>query len=137
MCLDRRDGRSHKSHNFMLINEAVEIYKEKMRANLQALNQKKTSIQNVLLKQQQSISEIQEQSSILQKHISSEFTKLRTVLDEKERTLAKELGDQEEDILKKMESNLRDILEHLNETEEKLSNVQSQLNQQDAFSLLK
>ncbi|XP_043534298.1 zinc-binding protein A33-like [Chiloscyllium plagiosum] len=137
MCLDRRDGRSHKSHNFMLINEAVEIYKEKMRANLQALNQKKTSIQNVLLKQQQSISEIQEQSNILQKHISSEFTKLRTVLEEKERALAKELGDQEEDILKKMESNLRDIQEHLNETDEKLSSVQSQLNQQDAFSLLK
>ncbi|XP_048375752.1 zinc-binding protein A33-like [Stegostoma tigrinum] len=137
MCLDRRDGRSHKSHNFMLINEAVEIYKEKMKSNLQALNQKKTSIQNVLLKQQQSISEIQEQSNVLQKHISSEFTKLRTVLDEKERTLAKELGDHEEDILKKMESNLRDIQEHLNETEEKLSSVQSQLNQQDAFSLLK
>ncbi|XP_038673347.1 zinc-binding protein A33-like [Scyliorhinus canicula] len=137
MCLDRRDGRSHKSHNFMLINEAVEIYKDKMRGNLQALNQKKTSIQNVLLKQQQSISEIQEQSNILQKHISSEFTKLRTVLEEKERALAKELGEQEEDILKKMESNLRDIQEHLNETEEKLSGVHSQLNQQDAFSLLK
>ncbi|XP_072331651.1 zinc-binding protein A33-like isoform X2 [Scyliorhinus torazame] len=137
MCLDRRDGRSHKSHNFMLINEAVEIYKDKMRGNLQALNQKKTSIQNVLLKQQQSISEIQEQSNILQKHISSEFTKLRTVLEEKERALAKELGEQEEDILKKMESNLRDIQEHLNDTEEKLSSVHSQLNQQDAFSLLK
>ncbi|GCB72598.1 hypothetical protein scyTo_0002079 [Scyliorhinus torazame] len=105
MCLDRRDGRSHKSHNFMLINEAVEIYKE--------------------------------QSNILQKHISSEFTKLRTVLEEKERALAKELGEQEEDILKKMESNLRDIQEHLNDTEEKLSSVHSQLNQQDAFSLLK
>ncbi|XP_078422455.1 zinc-binding protein A33-like [Cetorhinus maximus] len=137
MCLDRRDGRSHKSHNFMLINEAVEIYKEKMRGNLQALGQKKTSIQNVLLKQQQSISEVQEQSNILQKHISSEFTRLRSVLEEKEKALAKELGDQEEDILKKMESNLREIQEHLNETDEKLMSVQSQLNQQDAFSLLK
>ncbi|XP_062903860.1 zinc-binding protein A33-like [Mobula hypostoma] len=137
MCLDRRDGRSHKAHNFMLINEAVEIYKEKMRANLQSLNQKKTSVQNVLLKQQQSISEIQEQSNNLQKHITSEFAKLRSVLDEKEHLLAKELADQEEDILKKMETNLRDIQEHLNETEEKLSNVQSQLTQQDAFILLK
>uniref|UniRef100_UPI00398E9A02 nuclear factor 7, brain-like n=1 Tax=Pristiophorus japonicus TaxID=55135 RepID=UPI00398E9A02 len=137
MCLDRRDGRSHKAHNFMLINEAVEIYKEKMRVNLQSLNQKKTSVQNVLLKQQQNISEIQEQSSNLQKHITSEFAKLRSVLDERERSLAKELGDQEEDILKKMESNLRDIQEHLNETEEKLSSVQTQLTQQDAFMLLK
>ncbi|XP_055522261.1 zinc-binding protein A33-like [Leucoraja erinacea] len=137
MCLDRRDGRSHKAHNFMLINEAVEIYKEKMRVNLQTLNQRKTSVQNVLLKQQQSISEIQEQSNNLQKHITTEFAKLRTVLDEKERLLAKELADQEEDILKKMETNLRDIQEHLNETEEKLSNVQTQLTQQDAFILLK
>ncbi|XP_067829965.1 zinc-binding protein A33-like isoform X1 [Heptranchias perlo] len=137
MCLDRRDGRSHKTHNFMLINEAVEIYKEKMRVNLQALNQKKTSVQNVLLKQQQNISEIQEQSNSLQKHITSEFSKLRSVLDEKERSLAKELGDQEEDILKKMEINLREIQDNLNETEEKLSSVQLQLTQQDAFILLK
>ncbi|XP_069775700.1 zinc-binding protein A33-like isoform X2 [Narcine bancroftii] len=137
MCLDRRDGRSHRGHNFMLMGEAVEIHREKMRANLQSLNQKKTSVQNVLLKQQQSISEIQEQSNNLQKHITSEFAKLRTVLDEKESLLVKELADQEGDILKKMETNLQDIQEHLKETEEKLSNVQAQLSQQDAFIILK
>ncbi|XP_072406578.1 zinc-binding protein A33-like [Chiloscyllium punctatum] len=105
MCLDRRDGRSHKTHNFMLINEAVEIYKD--------------------------------QSNKLQNHITTEFSKMRSVLDEKQQNLFSDLTTQENDVLSRMESNLRKIQENLNRTQQMLSNVQKRLDYQDVYAMLK
>ncbi|GCB72597.1 hypothetical protein scyTo_0002078 [Scyliorhinus torazame] len=105
MCLDRRDGRSHKAHNFMLINEAVEIYKD--------------------------------QSNKLQTHITTEFTKMRSVLDEKQQNLFTDLSTQENLVLSKMEVNLRKIQDNLTRTQQLLSNVQKRLDYQDIYAMLK
>ncbi|XP_078271744.1 nuclear factor 7, brain-like [Rhinoraja longicauda] len=137
VCLDRRDGRSHKAHNFMLINEAVEIYKDKMKMNLNALKQKKNYYQEFEDKQQEKISEIKDQSNKLQSHITTEFTKLRSVLDEKQKGLFNDLLSQESDVLLKMEMNLRRIQDNLTLTQQTLSNVQKRLEHQDVYTLLK
>ncbi|XP_067829970.1 zinc-binding protein A33-like [Heptranchias perlo] len=135
-CLDRRDEKSHTAHNFMLLNEAVEIYKEKMNTIIYSLKQKKTSFQDFELKQQESISEIKEQSNKLQTLIDSEFSKLRNILDDKERNLVKELNEEKDDILSRMETNLREIRDNSQEAQQRLSYIEMQLNEQDAFALL-
>ncbi|XP_038673056.1 zinc-binding protein A33-like isoform X2 [Scyliorhinus canicula] len=137
MCLDRRDGRSHKAHNFMLINEAVEIYKEKMRVSLNNLKQKKSYYQDFEVKQQEKITEIKDQSSKLQTHITSEFTKMRSVLEEKQQNMFTDLSTQESEVLSKMEINLRKIQDNLNRTQHVLSNVQKRLDYQDIYTMLK
>ncbi|XP_048472620.1 zinc-binding protein A33-like [Rhincodon typus] len=137
MCLDRRDGRSHKAHNFMLINEAVEIYKEKMKLSLNSLKQKKSYYQEFEFKQQEKITEIKDQSNKLQNHITTEFSKMRSVLDEKQQNLFSDLTTQENDVLTRMESNLRKIQDNLNRTQQMLSNVQKRLDYQDVYAMLK
>ncbi|XP_067829843.1 zinc-binding protein A33-like [Heptranchias perlo] len=137
MCLDRRDGRSHKAHNFMLINEAVEIYKEKMKLSLHSLKQKKSYYQEFELKQQEKITEIKDQSNKLQGHITVEFSKMRGVLDEKQQILFTDLTAQESDVLSRMEMNLRKIQDNLNRTQQMLSNVQRRLDHHDVYTLLK
>ncbi|XP_055522259.1 zinc-binding protein A33-like isoform X2 [Leucoraja erinacea] len=137
MCLDRRDGRSHKAHNFMLINEAVEIYKEKMKGNHTSFKQKKNYFQEFEEKQEEKISEIKEQSNRLQNHITNEFTKMRDILDEKQKGLFNDLMSQESDVLLKMEMNLRRIQDNLSLTQQMLQNVEKRLEYQDVYMLLK
>uniref|UniRef100_UPI00398EBA3B nuclear factor 7, ovary-like isoform X3 n=1 Tax=Pristiophorus japonicus TaxID=55135 RepID=UPI00398EBA3B len=135
-CLDRRVESSHTAHNFMLLNEAVEIYKEKMNTMIYGLKQKKSSFQDFEHKQQKSITEVKEQLNKLQTLSDSEFTKLRNMLDEKERTLVQELNEEKDDILGRMERNLQEIRDNSKGTQQRLSFIETQLNEPDEVTLL-
>ncbi|XP_038671492.1 nuclear factor 7, ovary-like isoform X2 [Scyliorhinus canicula] len=78
-----------------------------------------------------------EQSSSLQTHITSEFSKMHQILTEKEQRLLRDLREEEERILEPMERNLREIQENLNSIEEKISKLQKQMEQKDELIFLK
>ncbi|XP_072331707.1 zinc-binding protein A33-like isoform X1 [Scyliorhinus torazame] len=137
ICVICRDSREHKSHNFLPIDEAVEIYKNQLKSSLDSLTEKKSAVLETELKQKRKISEVMEQSSSLQTHITSEFSKMHQILTEKEQRLLRDLREEEERILEPMEKNLRQIQENLNSIEEKLSKLQKQMEQKDELIFLK
>ncbi|XP_078422819.1 zinc-binding protein A33-like [Cetorhinus maximus] len=137
ICVICRDSRVHKSHNFLPIKEAVEIYKDQLKSSLDSLTQKKSAVLETEQKQMRKISEVREQSSSLQTHITSEFTKMHQILTEKEQRLLRDLREEEEKILERVEKNLRAIEENLNSIEEKLSKLQKQIEQKDELIFLK
>ncbi|XP_072890016.1 zinc-binding protein A33-like [Hemitrygon akajei] len=137
MCLDRRDGRSHKAHNFMLITEAVEICKGKLKVRLNSLQQKRSYYHEFEVKQLEKIAEIKDLSNKLHSNITSEFSKMRSALDEKQQYLFNDLTAQEGDILTRMEANLHKIRDHLNRTQQVLTSTQKRLEHQDVYSMLK
>ncbi|XP_067865744.1 nuclear factor 7, brain-like [Heterodontus francisci] len=137
ICVICRDAREHKSHNFIPIKEAVEIYKDQLKSSLESLTKKKSAFQEIELKQIRKISEVKKQSSSLQTHITSEFAKMHQILTEKEQRLIRDLREQEERILDTMEKNLREIQKNLNSVEEELSKLQKQMEQQDGLIFLK
>ncbi|XP_060707186.1 uncharacterized protein LOC132832955 [Hemiscyllium ocellatum] len=127
----------HRQHNFLPINEAVEIYKNKLKSSLDSLTEKKLAVLQTELTQKRKISEVREQASSLQTHITSEFTKMHQILTEKEQRLLRDLREEEERIVEPMEKNLREIQENLNSIEEKLSKLQKQMEQKDELMFLK
>ncbi|GCC38323.1 hypothetical protein chiPu_0016837 [Chiloscyllium punctatum] len=131
ICVFCRDSREHKSHNFLPINEAVEIYKNKLKSSLDSLTEKKSAVLQTELTQKRKISEVREQASSLQTHITSEFTKMHQILTEKEQRLLRDLREEEERVVEPMEKNLREIQENLNYIEGKLSKLQKQMEQDD------
>ncbi|XP_072331705.1 zinc-binding protein A33-like isoform X2 [Scyliorhinus torazame] len=137
ICLICRDSREHKSHNFLPIDEAVEIYKDQLKSSLDSLTEKKSAVLETEQKQKGKISEVREQSSSLQTHITSEFSKMHQILTEQEQRLLRDLREEEERILETMEKNLREIQENLNSIEEKLSKLQKQMEQKDELIFLK
>ncbi|XP_078073441.1 zinc-binding protein A33-like isoform X1 [Mustelus asterias] len=137
ICLICRDSREHRDHRFLPIDEAVEICKDQLKSFLDSLTEKKSAVLETELKQKGKISEVREQSSSLQTHITSEFTKMRQILTEKEQCLLRDLREEEERILEPMEKNLREIQENLNSIEEKLSKLQKQMEQKDELIFLK
>ncbi|XP_078422462.1 zinc-binding protein A33-like [Cetorhinus maximus] len=137
ICVTCVVSREHKSHNFLPIKDAVEIYKGQLKSSLDSLTQKKSAVLETEQKQKRKISEVREQSSSLQTHITSEFTKMHQILTEKEQRLLRDLREEEERILERMEKNLRVIEENLNSIEEKLSKLQKQMKQKDELIFLK
>ncbi|XP_060707200.1 zinc-binding protein A33-like [Hemiscyllium ocellatum] len=137
ICLICRDSREHREHRFLPIDEAVEICKDKLKSALDSLTEKKSAVLQTELTQKRKISEVREQASSLQTHITSEFTKMHQILTEKEQRLLRDLREEEERIVEPMEKNLRDIQENLNSIEEKLSKLQKQMEQKDELMFLK
>ncbi|XP_062903876.1 LOW QUALITY PROTEIN: uncharacterized protein LOC134346437 [Mobula hypostoma] len=136
ICLICRDAREHKSHNFMPINEAVEIYKDQVKSSLDSLTKRKSDFEEMEQQQKEKISEVREQSCSLQSHIASQFAELRQILIEKEQCLLRDLREEEARILHPMEKNLREIQENLNSIQEEISKLQERMNQQDSVIFL-
>ncbi|GCC20050.1 hypothetical protein chiPu_0021249, partial [Chiloscyllium punctatum] len=137
ICLICRDSREHKSHNFLPITEAVEIYKGHLQCSLDSLTKRKSETIEAELTQKRKISEVREQASSLQTHITSEFTKMHQILTEKEQRLLRDLREEEERIVETMEKNLGEIQENLNSIEEKLSKLQKRMEQKDDLIFLR
>ncbi|XP_078061325.1 zinc-binding protein A33-like isoform X1 [Mustelus asterias] len=137
ICLICVVSREHRDHRFLPIDEAVEMYKDQLKSSFDSLTEKKSVVLETEQKQKLKISEVREQSSSLQTHITSEFTKMHQILTEKEQHLLRDLREEEERILESMEKNLREIQENLNSIEEKLSKLQKQMEQKDELIFLK
>ncbi|XP_072405789.1 zinc-binding protein A33-like [Chiloscyllium punctatum] len=132
-----RDSWEHREHCFILVKEAVGIYKDRVKSSLKSLTGKKAAALEMEQQQKQKISQIQEESCSLQTRIKSEFTKMHQMLTEKEQSLLRDLREQEENILKPMERNLCKIQDNLNSLHEKLSTLEKQLEQKDRVVFLK
>ncbi|XP_060706505.1 zinc-binding protein A33-like isoform X2 [Hemiscyllium ocellatum] len=127
----------HREHRFIPIKEAVEIYKNKLKSSLDSLTEATSEALQIELTQKRKISEVREQASSLQTHITSEFTKMHQILTEKEQRLLRDLREEEERTVETMEQNLREIQEYLHSIEEKLSELQKQMEQKDDLIFLK
>ncbi|XP_078286380.1 nuclear factor 7, brain-like [Rhinoraja longicauda] len=124
----------HKSHRFVLIQEAVESYKEQIKTSLENLTKYESAVEEMEQKQKEKISE---QSQNLVTYITSVFAELRQILNEKERLFLKDLREEEESVLNPMENNLRAIQEEINSIQEKLLKLQERMNQTDSLIFLK
>ncbi|XP_078272307.1 zinc-binding protein A33-like [Rhinoraja longicauda] len=61
ICLVCRDAREHKSHNFMPVDEAVEIFKDQVKSSIQSLTKYKSEIQQMEQQQKEKISGVLDQ----------------------------------------------------------------------------
>ncbi|XP_059827063.1 zinc-binding protein A33-like [Hypanus sabinus] len=136
ICLICATAREHKSHNFMPVNEAVEIYKGRVKSSLDSLTKKKSVFEEMEQQQKEKISGVREQSHSLQSHITSQFAELRRVLTEKEQRALRDLREDEARILNPMKKNLREIQENLNYIQEEISKLQERMYQQENITFL-
>ncbi|XP_072892802.1 zinc-binding protein A33-like [Hemitrygon akajei] len=136
ICLICATAREHKSHSFMLVNEAIEIYKGRVKSSLDSLTKKKSDFEEMEQQQKEKISGVREQSHSLQSQITSHFAELRRVLAEKEQRALRDLREEEERILNQMEKNLQEIQENLNSIQAEILKLQERMDQQENITFL-
>ncbi|XP_032903266.1 nuclear factor 7, brain-like [Amblyraja radiata] len=137
ICLVCAAGREHKSHSFMPVDEAVEIYKGQVKSTFESLTEKESDIQEEEQQQKENISGVQEESHNLQSQVTSQFAELHQILTEKEQCLLGDIREEEAKIVKTMEKNLQEIQENLNSIQEELSKLQEQIDHKDGVMFLK
>uniref|UniRef100_UPI00398F36AB zinc-binding protein A33-like n=1 Tax=Pristiophorus japonicus TaxID=55135 RepID=UPI00398F36AB len=136
-CLVPTEGPGHKTHNFVGLTEAAQMYRDKLKSSLESATKRKDSALDTARRQGQQISGVREQSIILQTHIASEFAKMHQILSDKEQRLIRDLREQEGNILKSMDQNLSRIQQKLNGINREISELQRQMEEQDTVSFLK
>ncbi|XP_072890698.1 zinc-binding protein A33-like [Hemitrygon akajei] len=120
----------------MPVNEAVEIYKGRVKSSLDSLTKKKSDFEEMEQQQKEKISGVREQSDSLQSQITSQFAELHWVLTGKEQRALRDLREEEERILNPMEKNLREIQENLNSIQEEIKKLQERMDQQEDITFL-
>ncbi|XP_032903452.1 tripartite motif-containing protein 15-like [Amblyraja radiata] len=121
----------------MLVDEAVETYKDQVKSSIQSLTKNKSEIQRMEQQQKQKISGVLEQSHNLQSKITSQYAELHQILTEKEQHALADIRQEEKKILNTMEKNLRKIEKKLNSIQMDLLKLQQQMHQKDSVVFLK
>ncbi|XP_042200806.1 zinc-binding protein A33-like isoform X3 [Callorhinchus milii] len=135
ICSICRDAQEHRDHSFLPIDEAVEIYKDKVNSSLASLTQRKAAALEAEGKQKEKISQVKEQTDSLENHIMAEFAKMHQSLTDREQRVIRELRQREEEVLHRMEKNLVEIRGKLVSVQQKLSELQKQM-EKDAVTFL-
>ncbi|XP_078271951.1 zinc-binding protein A33-like [Rhinoraja longicauda] len=137
ICVICAAGREHKSHSFMLIEEAVEIYKNQVKTSFESLTKKKLEIQQMEKQQKLKISGVREESRNLQSYFSSWFAKLHQILSEKENRLLRDLRVEKKKLVNQMNINLTVIQNNLNDVQRELDELQRRMDQKERVLFLK
>ncbi|XP_072094857.1 zinc-binding protein A33-like [Mobula birostris] len=137
ICLICAVAQEHREHRFLPIKEAVKIYKDQLKYSLDSLTKKKSDFQEKEQQQKEKISGVREQSQSAQTHITSQFAELRQIITEKEQSLLRDLREEEERILNRMEKNIREIQENIGLIQEEISKLKEQMDQKDSVIFLK
>ncbi|XP_032871965.1 E3 ubiquitin-protein ligase TRIM39-like [Amblyraja radiata] len=88
-------------------------------------------------RQKLGISNVQEESLNRQSQTTSPFAELHQILTEKEQRLLGDIREEEEKIVKRMETNLQAIQENLNSIQDELLMLQGQIDHKDNMIFLK
>ncbi|XP_072891023.1 nuclear factor 7, ovary-like isoform X2 [Hemitrygon akajei] len=134
ICVMCAAEREHREHRFLSIQEAVKIYKDRIKSSLGSLTKKKSDFEKMEQQQKEKISGVR--SHCVQSHITSQFAELRQIITEKEQRALRDLREEEERILNPMEKNLQEIQENLNSIQKEISKLQEQMDQQENITFL-
>ncbi|XP_042201523.1 zinc-binding protein A33-like [Callorhinchus milii] len=104
---------------------------DKVKSFLDSLTERKETALQAEAKQREKISQLKEQVKSLQSHVTGEFAKMHRSLTDIEQRVVRDLRQREEEILKRMETNLREIQGKLDSVQQELSELQTQMGKDD------
>eukprot|EP00062_Callorhinchus_milii_P027131 gi/632990069/ref/XP_007883985.1/ PREDICTED: zinc-binding protein A33-like [Callorhinchus milii] len=135
LCVVCRDAKEHRGHSFLPIDEAAEFCMDQAKSSLDSLTQRKETALQAEAQQREKISQVKEQVQSLQTHVMAEFAKMHQSLTDREQRVMCDLKQREEEVLLRMETNLREIQCKLDSVEQELSELQTQMGK-DALTFL-
>ncbi|XP_043942282.1 zinc-binding protein A33-like [Protopterus annectens] len=136
ICVVCRDSLKHAGHSFITLQEAVKMYKDKLKIASSPLESQLKEFRQLQNQQKQKISVIQRKTQILEQHIASEFAKLHQFISNKENQLIQQLKEEAAGIVREMEINMKEIRQTISTLERRISAVHSKVQQDDPLHFL-
>ncbi|XP_038658933.1 nuclear factor 7, ovary-like isoform X2 [Scyliorhinus canicula] len=132
LCTKCQSEGKHKDHPILPIYPTLPMTQEEASRCFRFCKLRKWAFKEMEQKQKEEIPRVKEQSSSLQTHIASEFSKMHQILTEKELCLLRDLREEEERILEPMEKNLGEIQKNLAKIQDQLSFFQKHMEHKDS-----
>ncbi|XP_030053393.1 E3 ubiquitin-protein ligase TRIM39 [Microcaecilia unicolor] len=136
ICVICKEGKDHRSHSVVPIEEAVQEYKEKYEIHLEPLKKKLKEILKLKTSEQQKTEELMCKTELKREKILSEFEELHKFLNEEQQILLSRMEEEEKEILKKISNNVTHLEDQSSFLKKLISEIEEKC-QQSATELLK
>ncbi|XP_029442394.1 E3 ubiquitin-protein ligase TRIM39-like [Rhinatrema bivittatum] len=136
ICLICKEGKEHRSHSVVPIEEAVQDYKEKYENHLGPLRKELKEIQAFKSSEEKKAEELKCETAIKREKILSEFEELHQFLNEEQQIHLSRLEQEEKEIVKKIRDNVSQLEEQSSSLQKLISEIEEKC-QQPAVELLK
>ncbi|XP_030641375.1 nuclear factor 7, brain-like [Chanos chanos] len=137
ICFICREENVHQGHKFKTMNDAAKIKKAEANAVLKVLFSEDEQLTDMSKKQHDEMSKTKSKSEFLEARISAQFAKMHKFLTEREGELKKTLRENEQEVVGRMEQNVRTMEELLSDGKEEQGTLVSALETDKPDSFLK
>ncbi|XP_069507966.1 zinc-binding protein A33-like [Ambystoma mexicanum] len=127
VCLVCRDAPKHAGHSFLPVQDAARASTARIQKGLGALRQKLQELQKCRRDQEGEMENVEGIASLYYHYISSEFTHMRQLLEEKEKKLKNKLKEEQDAALADMEANRNRLTEELQASQATIAELESQM----------
>ncbi|XP_030053396.1 E3 ubiquitin-protein ligase TRIM39-like [Microcaecilia unicolor] len=134
ICVICKEGKDHRSHSVIPIEEAMQEYKEKYEIHLEPLKKKLKEILKLKTSEQQKTEQLMHKTK--REKILSEFEELHKFLNEEQQILLSRMEEEEKEILKKISDNVTHLEDQSSFLKKLISEIEEKC-QQSATELLK
>lgn len=137
ICLVCGMSREHKAHNVIPINEAFEIYKDKLSVALERVQLQTEEASAFQSQTSEKVLLIKERAGALEKQVSAEFGRLREFLDQEEERLKERLQKEKEERLDQLEEALTQATEQISQLGNTAEQIRFKLTEEENPEQLK
>ncbi|XP_038228458.1 zinc finger protein RFP-like [Dermochelys coriacea] len=124
VCVVCERSSEHRSHTVLLMEEAAQKYKEKIRAHLKTLREEKEKLLGFKMTREGKRQEYQKRTQTERQKIVSEFQQLRQFLEEQERLLLAQLEKLDKEIVRIQNENVSKLSEEISHLSELISEME-------------
>ncbi|XP_043942281.1 nuclear factor 7, brain-like [Protopterus annectens] len=136
VCVICRDSPTHAGHSFLPVGDVAKTFKGKLEEASVSLKSKLEKLTNLQTMQVQKVQGVQYKSERLQQCIEADFADLRSLLQTIEGQLIEQVKNEERDILREMDENLRHITENIASIKKQMLDIEAHLKQEDPLTFL-
>ncbi|XP_061098780.1 E3 ubiquitin-protein ligase TRIM35-like [Conger conger] len=135
VCLVCQTSKKHENHKLQPVQEAAEVFKEKLRTALAPLQEKLKAFNAVKLTCDQTAEHIKSQAQHTERQIKVEFEKLQQFLKDEEAARITALREEEEQKSQKMKEKIEKMTEEISSLSEQIRAIEQELGAEDVSFL--
>ncbi|XP_051899457.1 uncharacterized protein LOC127585799 [Pristis pectinata] len=136
LCVLCQHSKHHRGHELLLLEEAVQEFKEELQTSLKPILDKKEECAAVRSDAEKTLTNIQDQGVMAEKQIKAEFEKLHQFLRDQERIALEDLKLEREKSCREMKEKIAEATEVISSLSDTIQHVEQGLKEEDNIKFL-
>ncbi|XP_072115462.1 zinc-binding protein A33-like [Mobula birostris] len=136
LCVLCQHSKNHRGHELLVLEEAVQEFKEELKTSLKPILDKKEECAAVKSDYEKTLKHIQDQGEMAEKQIKAEFETLHQFLRDQERIALEDLKLERERNCLEMKGKIKDATEVISSLSDTIQDIEEGLKEEDSIKFL-